>query len=427
MKSTITKLPKSQIAIAIEVTPEEVIKLLPEAAKRLSQKLKLAGFRPGKAPLEIVKQKVGEGALWEEAAQAGLPHFYTSVVMNEKLEPIGQPKVTIKQIAPNNPLIFTVEVAVLPTFDLPNYKDLTVKVEPVKIEDGAVEKTLEELRRMRAEYKSVERPAQKGDRVEVNFSITKDGQLIDGGQSKNHPIVLGEGHFVPGFEENLIGLTKNQEKKFDLTYPKDYKMGGLAGATAQVVATLTLIQEVILPEMTDEFAKKLGKFESVEDLKKKIMDGVKTEAEAKEKQRFELAMLDALLAKLEVELPDVLVEGEKDKMLEEFARDIASRGMELEQYLEASKTTLSELRATFTTQAEKRVRIGLLLRAIAKKENIAPSDDEVQKALNDTLAMYQNNEQAKKQLSSPEYRDFLKSRLTNDKVLEFLVQNTKKK
>jgi trigger factor len=426
MKYTLTSKPNSQIQLDFVVTTEEVGKFTQKAAEHLSQDVKIPGFRPGKVPASVLEQKLGKEAIFEEAARMSIPQFYVEVVKEKNLEPIGRPEVSIKKLALGNDFEFTLEVYVLPEFEVANYKGLKAEKREVKVEDEEVNKVLDTLRNMRATYSNVERASQKGDRMEVDLLVKVDGKAIDGGKSENMPIEIGEEKFIPGFEAQVTGLKKGDKKTFKLTFPEKYHNKEIAGKEAEFEVEVKMIQEVNKPEIDDAFAQSLGggTFKTAEDMKAQIRKNAELEATEKEKERYELALFEQVEKNTKMELPEVLVKGELDKMMNEMKFEIQNQGMELDKYFEGLKTTEDALKVSWRPQAERRVKAGLILRKISRLENIQVDPKEVNAEVEKVMVQHAGHNDAE-QFNSPQYREYVEEQLKNRKVFEVIVKEAK--
>ena len=309
MKVNIEKLPGAIVKLKIEVPAKDVEEKLEETAKRLSKDMKIPGFRPGKVPVEVVKQQIGEMRLWQEACSAVFPQAYAKAVVDNKIEAIGQPKINVVKMAPNNPLVFTAEVAELPKIEMPDYKKVKVEQKKVEVKDEDIERTLKHLQNTRAKQKKVDRAAKEGDAVVVDFKTYLNKIPVDKGEGKGHPVIIGEKRFIPGFEEKLIGVKADDKKEFTLPFPKDYHQKNLAGKDVEFKVEVKEVQEREVPELDDKFAQSLGKLKSMADLKEQMRKNIKLDAEQKEKARVEMELMDKIAEQIKVKIPDVLLEG----------------------------------------------------------------------------------------------------------------------
>jgi trigger factor len=313
----------------------------------------------------------------------------------------------------------------MPSVELPDYQKIAQseksgKKKEIEVDEKELMQSLEWLQKSRAKYLTVLRPAQKGDRVEIDFVAKKDGQAFDGGESKNHPVILGEGKFVPGFEDNLIGLKENEEKKFSLVFPEDFPKKELAGQPVDFEAKMNLVQEAQIPELNDEFAKTLGAFADLAALKTNIKEGLAMEKEQRAKEAARAKILESIVKKTKMDVPRLLVEAETEKMLQEFKGNIAQMGLEMEAYLKNIKKTEAELRQEWQTKAGERVRAALVLRQIADIEKIEVSEKEIQDDINKILANYPDIDSIKNQIDMEQLKEYTRGRLRNEKVFEKL-------
>ncbi|MDD5489850.1 MAG: trigger factor [Candidatus Moranbacteria bacterium] len=419
----IRKLPKSQLEINISVPANELEKFLDMASEELSKDMKIAGFRPGKAPRKIVELRVGSEKVLAHAAEKAVKKKYVESIAKNKIEAIGEPKITITKIAPGNDLEFKAVVGIMPEISLGDYRKRVKgikKSEPEKIKPEEIQKELEYLRKSRAKLIAVSRAAEKDDYVEIDFNVLVDGKEIEGGKSQNHPLTIGESYFIPGFEENLIGMKANDEKEFALEFPKDYHKKELAGKPATFKVKMNLVQKKELPEMNDDFAKSLGKFENLESLKKSVLEGMEMEQKKKSEEKRRQEILEKIISECQTEIPDVLLESELEKMMAEFEQNIAGMGMKLDDYFTSIKKTRDVVRKGWMESAEKRVKSALALREISKLENLSPESTEIEEEMNKTLAYFKGQGDMEKNVDMEKLYEYIKGVLQNEKVLKFL-------
>ncbi len=425
MKVDIKKLPHSEVELNFELDPKEWGVFIDEAAKEIGQGITLDGFRPGKAPKEKLIEKIGWGKVLEKAAESAARRSYVQALIDYKIEAIGLPKIEIKKIAPDNPFEFTAQVAIIPEIKLPDYKMIASqeplpKEESLKVTDQEKESSLEWLRQSRAKFITVSRPSATGDRIEIDFVVKKDGQIISGGQSQNHPLVIGENKFIPGFEENLIGLKEGEEKNFSLVFPEDYSQKDLAGQLVDFEIKMKLVQERQLPELNDDFARSLGNFKDLEQLKKSIESGLTEEKRIKAKDAWRIKVLENISQKIDVDLPEILINNELDKMIKELEVSLEQMGLKLADYLKNIKKEERDLREEWTAKARERVLAALVLETIALQEKIIVTDAEAEEETNKFLLRFKDIAQAESQIDIKRLLEYNKSRLRNEKVFEFL-------
>ena len=329
------------------------------------------------------------------------------------------------KFAAGNPLVYKAKVSVLPEVALPDYKTIAgetlVKEKKVlSVEDKEVNDALAWLQKSRAKYIAVNRPAQKGDFVEIDFETRLAGVKIENGESKNHGLIIGEGGFMPGFEDNLIGMEVGREKEFSLKAPDDYFAKNLAGKSLDFKARLNVLQQRELPALDDDFAKGLGNFDGLEALKKNVKDGIMAEKEQKEKERARIKTIEAIAEQTNFETPQILIDYELEKMMSELNQSVGRLGLSFDQYLSQIKKTAEELKKEMAPSAEKRVRIALVLKAIAKKEDVNVSENEIEERMNETLKHYPADGGAKKDIDPEQLKDYTKGVIRNEKVFQLL-------
>lgn len=426
MKVDKKDLDKSQVELTITISPEEFKPYYEKAAANISKDLKIEGFRPGKVPRHLVEKHVGTERVFEEAIKVAIPDTLVKAVKQEKVEAIGQPEITPQKIATGNDFVYKAKMAVLPEFELPDYTKIKVERKPVKIDDKDVIKVLDDLGKSRSTSTAVNRAAKKGDRVEVDFEVKVDGKVIEGGKSKAHPVVIGEKKFVPGFEEQLVGLKATDKKDFKLDFPKDYYQKKLAGKEAEFMVEVKSVQEVKQPELNDDFAKSVGKFKSLDELKKQIKHNLEHEKSHKEENRIEMAIVEKIAEKLDLELPEVLIVGEQKKMVQEMEQNMMQQGVPFTEYLKSINKTKEDLVKDQKDGAVKRVKISLILRQVADKEKVEISNQELEEELKKVKEsfskMYKGQESMAKQFDTPEYKEHLRSLMQNRKVFAKLKE-----
>lgn len=423
MKVTSEKLPKSKIAITVELTDEEIKPHLERAATDIAKDLKAPGFRPGKMPYDLVAKKVGEAAIYQEAVHYIISKTYPDAVMQANVLVVGQPTIDVLKAAPGNPFIYKATVSLLPEIKLGDFTKIKARRGEAKVEPADLEKAIDQLRSMRASQNRVDRPAQPGDLVEVDFDLSVDKVKVDGGSSKNHPVTLGDGNFIPGFEDNLVGLAAGATKTFTLRFPADYHAKHLANREGSFSVKANGVFEIQKPELTEDFVKDLGHLGTVATFRQEIEKNLKTEQAERVDRKFEEELINELVSRTTFgEIPELLIDSEVDKMLHELKHDVTNRGMEWPKYLESIKKTEDGLRKEFAIQAAKRVKAALLIRQVAKEKNITVEHDEVHTELAEINKRYQSNPEVQKQIGSPAYHQYVENLLANRKVLEYLKQ-----
>jgi trigger factor len=419
----IKKLPQSQVEIEISVPAEKFEKFIDAAAEDFSKDLKIDGFRPGKVPRSVVEQKVSAEKVLAHGAEKAIKKTYVDEITKNKIEVIGEPKITITKIAKGNDLEYKAVAAVMPAVALSSYRKNAKSVkksEPEKASAEQAQKELESLQKSRAKIITVAREAKKGDLVEIDFEVLIEGKPIEGGTAKKHPITIGEKYFIPGFEDQLIGMKEKDEKEFDLDFPKEYHQKNLAGKPARFKVKMSLVQKKELPELSDEFAKSLGKFENLEDLKKSISEGIEMEHKKKNEEKWRAQAIEKIAAESQIDLPELLIDQELEKMMAELEQNISGMGLTLDTYLENIKKSKSEITKGWKETAQKRVRSALVLKEIAASEEISVPAKEIEEEMNRVLAYYKGMGDMEKNVDMERLYNYTKGVLTNEKVFKFL-------
>lgn len=371
---------KNQYKFSVKLASEEWSKYIDQAVTQLSADMKIKGFREGKAPIEMVKSVFGETKLAQAAGEIALQDIYVAIIEQEKVLPVGQPKVVFDKLVLNEPLEVTFEIADLPEAKVGDYSKLRLKgTKPAEVTDAQVMDVVENLRKRSANFVEVERPVEKGDWVEIDFFGTLDGVAFEGGASQHHPLVVGDGAFVPGFEDAMIGMNNGEEKEFDIVFPKDFHKDSLAGKNVHFKIKLHQHKAVEQAELNDEFVKKNSRFATLEELKADIRKFLEGDAANRLAALEEEEAIDELVKITKVDLPDSLVDSEVDAMIDEYKGRLASTpGLTWEGYLEKVGKTEEELRKEMRQSAEKRIVASLAIAHLKKQENISVDDKEIE-------------------------------------------------
>ncbi len=378
-------LKKGKIKLIINLKPSEMQRYFKEAFNKIAPTIKLDGFRPGKAPRRLIESSAGITRILSDGLDLAISDSYFKAVSDNKLIPIGQPNIVINKYPHygqteeeiKDEFEYEAELSTLPPVTLADYSKIKIekpKLDKAKKED--VEKVLLQIKRQNATLKDVDRPAKKGDRVEVTYDGFIKKVKIDKMCSKNHPIILGENTLIPGFEDELAGMKAGEEKEFNIKFPKDYHSKEFAGKEAEFRVKMESVKEIILPEENDDLAKKFG-HDKIGQLKDAIEKNLNMEMEQASTRELENKIIEALLPLLKAEIPDILIEREVERMITDFASQITGNGLDFEKYLSGIKKTREELTAEMRPRAEKNVRIGLLLGKIVEENKWDQSDPQV--------------------------------------------------
>lgn len=408
MKTEIKKLPKSQLEITFELTPEEFIEHFEHAIEHLKGSVKVDGFRPGQAPNKLVEEKLKPEMLLMEAGDHAVQHVYTDYIKESKLDVVGQPEVSIVKIAKGNEFVFKATVTVLPDVELPDHKEIakTVKGKEVSVSDEEVQDALNYLQKSRAKMALKNDVAKKDDFVQIEYSCKE----VEGGKNVDDQFVLGQGGLIKGFEDNLIGMKDGEEKTFTLEFPEK---SPLAGKKGEFKVKMKAVHKMELPEINDEFAKQLGAFDTLVALKASMKEGMVAEKTEAEKQRVRAEILDKVAEKTKMEMPEAMVAYEQDRLLDDLKNRIAQTAkISFEEYLASVKKTEEEIKETYKKEAEKRMRGFLVLRALGKQEKVEISDKELEEEMKKYGA----------QVDIEQFKEYTKGVLFNEKVFKLLEE-----
>ena len=364
---SVEKQEKSAVQLVIEIGGEEFEAAVQKAYLKQRSKINVPGFRKGKAPRKIIEGMFGSGVFYEDAINELYPKAYAEAVEQEKLDVVSWPNVEVT---------FKATVTVRPEVKLGEYKGLTAEKEEVKITDEDIDNELKPYINRATRMVTVEREAQNGDTVVIDFEGFLDGKPFDGGKAEGHSLELGSGSFVPGFEEQLVGTKAGDEKDLDITFPEEYHEG-LAGKAVVFKVKVHEVKEKQLPTVDDEFAKDVSEFDTLEAFKKDLADKLTQRREAQAKRAFEAAVMEQVMDNMEVEIPDAMVAYETDQMVEDMARRVQAQGIPFDQYLAMTGMTMDIVRTQAAAAAMERVRRDLALGAVVAAENIEISDEDL--------------------------------------------------
>ena len=422
MSHSLKKLEKSEIELTITVAPADYEKHLQKAAQRLSERTTIKGFRKGKVPFDVVKKEVGEMAILQEALEDVIRETFYNAVTNEKLETIGMPKIDIEKIAPGNDIIYKATVGLMPKVELANLSKIEVKKEIKKVDDAKITETLDAIRGINATETPKDGPAVGTDKLVIDMDMKLDNVPIEGGQAKDYQVYLSEDHYVRGFNKEVEGLKKGEEKEFTLDFPDTHYQKMLAGKKVQFKIKVKEVLERHLPELTDEMAKKLGQ-DTVEKLKETIIKNLEAEAEQKAEQKTEIEILEKIVADSKFEpIPTVIIDSERQKMFYELKSNLERHGVEIDQYLADIKKTEKELYEEFKTQAEKRAKAALVSRQVAIEQNLKVSEEELNQEIENMREIYKNEKETLERLNDAGVRESIATAIQNKKVVKWLKE-----
>lgn len=427
VKTSITELPESRVRVQAEVPAEEVERRVAEAARQLGRQLRVPGFRRGKVPPPIVIRRLGREAVLDEALRRGLGSWYADAIEESGIAPVGEPELDLGELpAEGEPLSFSIEIGVRPTAKLGRYKGLEVgRREPV-VEERRIDEELEGLRERFATLETVERAAEKGDQVVVDYVGSVDGEPFEGGTGRDQLLELGSGRLLPGFEDQLLGARAGDTRTVEVTFPEDYQAQELAGKTAQFEATVTEVKAKRLSELDDEFASEAGGFDTLQELRDDVNTRLKHSEEQAIEREFEAAVLDAAVAEAQIEVPEKLVHARAHELLGDTLSALERQGISKEAYLRIAGKDEETLAHEAEPEAERALKREAVLAAVVEAEGIAPSDEHVAEALERPAQRAGTSVgELLEQLRGADRLEQVREEVANRQALELLVREAK--
>jgi len=415
----------NQGVLTVEVESAEFDKALDKAFTKVVKQVNVPGFRKGKMPRPLFEKRFGVESLYQDALDILLPEAYSNAIVEAGIEPVDRPEIDVETIEKGQPLVFTAKVTVKPEVKLGEYKNLEVEKVDTTVTDEDVEAELKTLQERHAELVVKEEgTVAEGDTAVIDFEGFVDGEAFEGGKGENYSLEIGSNTFIPGFEEQLVGLEVGAEKEVEVTFPEEYHAEELAGKAAKFKVKLHEIKSKELPALDDEFAKDVDEeVETLEALKAKTKEKLQSDKENQAESALRDTLVEKAAENAEVEIPEAMFNTEMDRMMQEFEQRLQMQGLNLELYFQFSGQDEKALRDQMRPDAEKRVKINLTLEAISKAENLEVSEEEVEKELENMAGMYNMPvEEIKKVLGS---LDSIKEDMKVRKAVEFLVENSK--
>jgi len=426
MEIKIKKLEKGVFELLVELSSSEFDIFYQKVEKKLLDEFETAGFRRGKAPKEIFAREVGQSKIYREASSLAIEQTMAEALAKEKIEAVGVPKIEIVKVSLGNPFIYKIIVSILPKVKIVSFKKIEVKRKKSEITDQEVEKFINEIRERRKKEISKEKEAIRGDKVEMDIEMFFGIVPVENGQAQKVSYILGKKSWLPDIEINLIGVKRGEKKEFLVNYPVDYFDKKLAGKEVNFKIKINGVYEIELPKLDDEFVKSLGSFKDLEDFKKRLQENILEEKKLKNEELVEIEMLDQLVAQsVFEEIPDILIEEEKEKMIKELERNITEQNLKFEDYLNHLKKTRDELKKDLASQADKRIKTILIFRELIKQNKIDISEKEIDQQVESIVNFYVHDENLQQQIKSKEHRHHLANTLLNRKVIDFIKSQVK--
>ena len=427
MDVKVEKLENSQVKLDITVEAEKFDAAMDKAYHKNAKYFKVPGFRDGKAPKNVALRHYGEGVLYEEAFNELVPEVLMQVYKENDLDVVAQPDIDLKQIGGGKELIFTATVTVKPEFKLGKYKGLKLEKKEYPVTDEQIDEELK--RRQSQNSRLVEaKPGAElkvGDTAVIDFEGFVDGVAFEGGKAEGHSLEIGSGAFIPGFEDQLVGMKSEEEKEIKVTFPVEYFSKDLAGKEATFKVKLHEIKVKELPELDDEFAKDISEFDTLDELKEDIKENLEDKNAQKAKEEMNQAAIDAVLESTSIEVPEAMIEAEVDAYIEEMKQNLSAQGLTVEQYLMFIGKNIIEFKEDYKVVAEKRIKTSLVLEAISKEEDLEVNDDDIDERLRELAKNYGKDADEYVKNSTEAMREYIKNELGLDKAVKFIVANAK--
>jgi trigger factor len=417
---------KVQLTLAADADVLHAVKQ--ETLKVFARTIKVAGFREGKAPLAMVEKHADSARLQSEFLERAINRVYIAALEQEKLRPVDQPQIKITKFVPFDTLELEAEVEIVGDVKLPDYKKIKLPEEKVAVTAKDVDEVIKNLRTREAEKKDVDRAAKNGDQTTIDFKgvDAKTKEAVQGADGKDYPLLLGSNTFIPGFEDNVVGMKVGEEKTFAVTFPKDYGVKALQNRKVDFTVTVKKVQEMAEPKLDDEFAAKVGPFKTVDELKADIKKQLQAEKEHQAAQKYADDLITKITEKSTTAIPQVLVDEQIDRIERDQRQNLMYRGQTWQEFLESEGLTEENYRDKQRNGAEMRVKAGLVLSAVAEAEDITVTAEELDAQMSALRAQYPDK-QMQAELAKPESRRDIASRIMTEKTLAKLKEYATKK
>lgn len=429
MNVKVEKKENSVVEIEFTMEKEQFNAELDKAFKQNAKKFKVPGFRNGMVPRAVVEKNYGEGVLYEFVIENTVDDAYRAAVVENNLEIVSRPELDIKQIGKDKDFIFVVKVCVKPEAKVSEYKGLEIKKVSTRTTKKEVDEELESVREKNARIVTVEdkkRELKNGDISVIDFEGFVDGVAFDGGKGENFELTIGSGQFIPGFEDQMVGMKLGEERDVNVKFPEQYHAADLAGKDATFKVKLNEIKEKILPELDDEFAKDVSEFDTLEEYKKDLQKVVKERKEKQAKATKEQEALDKFVENVEVTIPDGMVDEEVEKMVEEMNANLSYQGLNIDTYLQYIGISLEDYKKEMRESAVKRIKLNLGLEYVAKEEKIEVTEEDIDAKIKELSAQYGAGDE-ESLLKNENARNYMRQQLAQEKTMNVIIENVVEK
>lgn len=425
MKTTVKKLSDTRVEIKVVLDSKDLEPAKNQALERLAKEVKVEGFRKGKVPTDIAAKFIPDNDLSREAADIAVRTTVIEAFTTNEKSPLVIPRVEITKYVPNETLEYTATADILPEVKLGDYKNLGVKREKVEVKESDIKDVLSNIAKSFAEKKAIKRAAKDTDEVIIDFVGKKDGKAFPGGSAKDYHLVLGSKTFIPGFEEGIIGKEPGDSFNLDLTFPKDYGNEELAGAKTTFEVLLKQVNEVVMPEINDDLAKKCGPFKTIAELKADIKKNIAAQNDHRLEENYKDALIEALVKKSKIAAPEILIDDQMRMIKDDLTRNAASQGLSLEEYLKQAGETEESWEKQARAVAEARVKASLALQVLARDQKITVKDEVVEAKIAELREIYKKSPEALKNLKDPNVKMDIRNRLVIEKTIDFIIKAQK--
>ncbi len=427
MSSELIKKEDNKVTLKLTIEADTFDKAINSAYRKMRSRFNIPGFRKGRAPRKIIEMNYGPEIFYEEAINIVFPEAYEKAIEDNEINPVDMPSLDdIGEIEKGKDLVLTVTTEVMPEVEVVDYKGIEVEKIEYNVQEEDVEKEIDNLVEQNARMIAIEdRPVQDKDMVIIDYKGMVNGEAFEGGTAERHNLTIGSGQFIPGFEEQIIGANVGDEFKIDITFPEDYHAEELAGKAAIFEVKLHEIKEKELPQLDDEFAKDVSEFDSLEELKADIKSKLEEAAKERTKQELRNKVVDAIVDKVEINIPDAMLERQIDSMVRDFEFSLGYQGLNLQYYYDATSTGEKELRDSMVEDGSKRVKSQLVLDKIRELEDIEVLDEEVESEIEKMAQEYKQEVDKLKASLRDEDTEYIKDTIMTRKTIDFLVDNAK--
>ena len=415
---------KNEVKISFKIEAKKFEESIEKVYKKSAKYFNIPGFRKGKAPFNLVERKYGDEIFYEDAFNDLVPEIYEKAIKDNKIEAVSKPDIDVQKMKKGEDLEFTAVVQTKPEVKLGKYKGIELKKVEYNVSDDDINHEIGHMQEKNARVVTVENRAVKDKDISViNFEGFVDGKAFEGGKAENHELEIGSHTFIPGFEEQIIGMKKDEEKDIVVKFPEDYFSKDLAGKDATFKVKVNEIKEKKLPELDDEFAKDVSEFDTLKDLKASIKDKKQKENEAKVKTETEDAAIQAVCDDTKIDIPSGMIDTEVENMIADMEKQLSYQGINLDQYLKIVNKTRKEIEDTYKDQAEKNVKSRLVLEEIIKEEKLEATAEDVEKKIKEMAETYGRKEDELK--NNEQLKHYIEETLKTEKAIDLIVKNAK--